>query len=476
MKKIKNNITYGCAGLAPGKKYKTYCLVFVIGIFALGILNSCKKLIVPNPPGSNLATSTVFTDSVTAQAAIAGMYNTISSATYTETLPTRCSFTADELNYLTTGYNQFTTNTIPVTDPDIESIWSSSYSIIFQANSIIAGVTNSTTLSASFRNRSLGEALFIRSLCYFYLVNLYGDVPLILGADLGTNETAPRTATAAVYSQIISDLKLAQSYLPANYTFVTGSARTRANKFAATALLARVYLYQSDWVDAEAQATTVINSTLFALPDDLTTVFTPASQEAIFQFYNSATGYTYYAATVLPNPVTLVPYYSFTSEQLAAFQAGDKRRTTWVASLVYSGTTYYYPYKYKNLTTGANAEYYTVLRIAEQYLIRAEARAEQNNTSGAITDLNAIHNPGRVNLPLYAGATDQASVLTAIMNERQVELFAEWGHRWFDLKRTNTANTVLGAEKPTWKSTDVLFPIPQTERTNNSNLTQNPGY
>jgi len=82
-----------------------------------------------------------------------------------------------------------------------------------------------------------------------------------------------------------------------------------------------------------------------------------------------------------------------------------------------------------------------------------------------------------VGLPTYSGATDQASVLSAIMKERQVELFAEWGHRWFDLKRTNTANSVLGAEKPTtWKSTAVLYPIPVTEIINNPKLVQNPGY
>jgi hypothetical protein len=462
------------------KKYIRYSLLFVIGVLTLGSLNSCRKLIDENPSSTKILTSTVFTDSVTVQATLAGMYSNLSgSATgpYNTTIATLTGFSSDELNYVGTTYTTYINNTILTTDIYNQAIWTSSYSAIYIANSIINGVTNSSKISQRFKNQALGEALFVRAFCYFYLTNLYGDVPLILGTDVAKNSATGRTPSATVYSQIISDLKLSQSYLPADYSASGGTARTRANKFAATALLARVYLYQKDWVNAEAQATTVINSSLFSLPTDLTTVFTPASQEAIFQFYNGTIGYTYYASNVIPNPVTKVPTYVFTSQQMAAFQPGDKRQTTWIGSLLYSGTTYYYPYKYKSITSGANAEYYTILRIAEQYLIRAEARAEQGNTTEAIADLNMIHNPTRVGLPVYSGATDQASVLSATMKERQVELFAEWGHRWLDLKRTNAANAILGAEKPTtWTSTAVLYPIPLTEMTNNPKLVQNPGY
>jgi len=460
------------------KKYITYGFLFVFGLLALSTLNSCRKLINENPSGTKILSSDVYTDSVTVQATLAGMYTTlIYSNAYNFYLAALPAFTADELNYVGNTYTQYINNTIATNDPNNESIWSSSYNIIYTTNSIISGVNSSSGISSRFKNQALGEALFVRAFCYFELTNLYGDVPLILGTDVGSNSTVARTPSTAVYSQIISDLNLAQRYLPADYSASGGTARTRANKFAATALLARVYLYQSDWVNAEAQATTVINSSLYSLTTDLTTVFTPASQEAIFQFYNQPDGYTQWAYNVIPNPITPVPTYVLTTQQVAAFTPGDKRQTTWTATILYNKVSYSYPYKYKNITTAANAEYYTVLRIAEQYLIRAEARAEQGNTSGAITDLNSIHNPTRVNLPIYSGATDKASVLSAIMKERQVELFAEWGHRWFDLKRTNTANTVLGAEKPTtWKPTAVLYPIPSTEITNNPKLVQNPGY
>jgi hypothetical protein len=114
------------------------------------------------------------------------------------------------------------------------------------------------------------------------------------------------------------------------------------------------------------------------------------------------------------------------------------------------------------------------LRLAEQYLIRGEARAHQNNVQGAQEDLNIIRS--RAGLGATT-ANDESSLLAVIETERQVELFAEWGHRWFDLKRTGRADAVLSLEKaPNWQSTDRLYPIPFEEIKINPSLTQNPGY
>ena len=145
---------------------------------------------------------------------------------------------------------------------------------------------------------------------------------------------------------------------------------------------------------------------------------------------------------------------------------------------------YYFPYKYKSYQSGKPVtEYYMVLRLGEQYLIRAEARAQQGNISGALADLNSIRN--RAGLASYTGPTDNTSLLTAILHERQVELFTEWGHRWLDLKRTNTVNSIMGspgnvcqAKGGTWNSDghQAVFPIPLSEMNLNHNLTQNSGY
>src|SRR5580658_3198929 len=162
---------------------------------------------------------------------------------------------------------------------------------------------------------------------------------------------------------------------------------------------------------------------------------------------------------------------------LNAFEPGDQRRANWVDSVMANGMTYYYPYKYKALVSQPvngvfppPTEYATVLRLGEQYLIRAESEA--NGTAAgidsAIVDLNVIR--GRAGLPPYSGGTDAASVLTAILHERRVELFSEWGHRWFDLKRTGNASSVMGVpgnacknKGGTWNSYDSLYPIPQSE-------------
>jgi hypothetical protein len=122
-----------------------------------------------------------------------------------------------------------------------------------------------------------------------------------------------------------------------------------------------------------------------------------------------------------------------------------------------------------------------VLRLAEQYLIRSEARAEQQNLTGpngAIADLNTIR--ARAGLTSYSGGSDQASVLAAILHERQVEFFTEWGHRWLDLGRTGNLNAVMDsvelAKGGSWNPDKELYPIPATELTLNPNLKQNIGY
>ena len=114
-----------------------------------------------------------------------------------------------------------------------------------------------------------------------------------------------------------------------------------------------------------------------------------------------------------------------------------------------------------------------VLRLAEQYLIRAEAKARQNNLAGAAEDLNMIRN--RAGLANSAAA-DQESLLLAIAQERRVEPFTENGTRWLDLIRSGKATEVLGALKTNWTANDTLYPIPLNELQKNTHLNQNAGY
>lgn len=179
----------------------------------------------------------------------------------------------------------------------------------------------------------------------------------------------------------------------------------------------------------------------------------------------------------IPASTTAKPTYVLTPALMAAFEQGDARKTAWLKTTAVSGQNYVFPFKYKQRSAAVPgtppSEHYVILRLTEQYLIRAEARARQSNLDGAKADLNVVRTRSGLSNTL---ATDESSLLLAIEKERQREFFAEWGHRWFDLKRTGRADAVLGSIKPGWQTTDALYPIPFLEIQNNPFLTQNPGY
>lgn len=434
-----------------------------------------------DPPSNLLVTQNVFTSDATAISTVAGTYNKMMSSGGfasggSNSITVLSGLSADELiNYSadanTTAFykNALTpTNTIIITFS-----WNEGYNIIYSANAILAGLESSTAVSDSTKKQLEGEARFIRSFCYFYLVNLYGNIPLITTIDYKQNALASRMPVKEVYDSIVADLKISQSLLPSDYSLYSGE-RIRPSKWTAEALLSRVYLYMNDWSDAEKVATDVISqSGLFSLVTDLNSVFLANSNEAIWQLQpvlpdlNTNEG-SVFILTDYPN------YVSISNSLLDSFETGDNRRQDWVDSLTVNNQTFYYPYKYKVKTSSDLTEYSMVLRLAEQYLIRAEARAQQGNIPDAQNDLNAIRS--RAGLPGTV-ATDQASLLTAIMHERQIELNTEWGHRWLDLKRTNRANSVLPAIKGSdWQPTDTLYPISQKDISTDPNLSQNTGY
>jgi hypothetical protein len=167
-----------------------------------------------------------------------------------------------------------------------------------------------------------------------------------------------------------------------------------------------------------------------------------------------------------------------------AFEPGDARYINWVGAdtVAASGSTpmtiYYYAYKYKAIGSyTAPQESVVLFRLGEQYLIRAEARAQQNNLAGALADLNAVRT--RAGLPA-AAAVSQTDILGAIQKERRVELFTETGHRFFDLRRTGALDALMTAVAPqkggSWSSYKAWWPIPLTDIQNDTRLVQTPGY
>lgn len=452
------------------------------------VLASCKKLVEIPEPVNTITTTETFSTPAGATSALISVYFDLakgynSSFDYANgRTSTYAGLSADELKYFQSDdvVSQFQNNTLVSTNSDLSSFfWNPAYYDIYSANSIIEGVSASS-LSTALKTQLTGEAKFLRAFSYFYLVNLFGDVPIVTTTSWQQTSLIPRSATTMVYDQIVKDLKDAQSLLPDDYSASSGE-RFRANKSAATALLARVYLYLRQWSAAEQQSTLLIGNTSYSLETDLNRVFLKNSNEAILQWQVSVE-YSPYATKegnqLIPFSTTTKPKYILTDELLAAFESTDKRFSAWVDTTNYQGTLYYYPYKYKirQGTPGGGAdEYYMVLRLAEQYLIRAEARAQQNNLAGAISDLNVIRErAGLIDVP---SSLDQTGVMNALEQERRIELFAEWGNRWFDLKRTGRADAILQPQKGSnWQSSDQLYPIPQAEIKLDPSLTQNPGY
>lgn len=448
-------------------------------ILSLVLFISCKKFVDVSPPINQLSKSLVFDNDNTALQVVNGIYSEMmnNSAQFSDgSITYYCGLCADELYYYSPSIrDEFLSNEISQdAHGTIEAIfWNPCYKYIYSANQIIEGATMSNKLSDGVKNSVLGQAYFIRAFCFFYLVNLFGDIPLTLSSDYRINSTLPRSPRSQVYSQIIDDLKISKGLLPETYLTTD---RVKPNKWTAAALLARTYLYLKDWQNAENEASGIINSNAYALESDLDNVFLKSSHEAIWQMKPVVPNYnTWEGNNILPATVTSSPTYLLTSNFVNSIEANDQRKLSWILSRSFNSQSLSLPYKYKVYGNGAPlTEYYMVFRLAEQYLIRAEARAWLNNINGSQTDLNIIrHRAGLGDTP----ANTQSSLLVAIAQEKRVELFAEWGHRWFDLIRTGTANSVLGNLKPmTWQPTDVLWPIPQSQINLNPYLKQNPGY
>ena len=383
---------------------------------------------------------------------------------------------ADELDCQITplpAEDSFRRNNLTANSVLSNNLFGDAYNLLYQLNSMLEGMAKSTGMTAAVKKELKGEAEFNRAILYFYLVNLYGPVPLVLGTDYLHNDSLPRAPTDGIYTQMINDLEDAQQLLPADYIDAVGFAgdRTRPNQAAATALLSRVLLYQGQWASADSTATAVINNSRYYL-EPLDSVFLSKSREAIWQLQTVHGSVATADAFIYLSPPGR-PAFVLTTDLLGAFEPGDLRRQHWTKSSVYGGILYTYPYKYKSLNPTVTAEYETVLRLTEQYLIRAEARVQEGNLAGAVADLNVVRN--RAGLP-NTTATMTAAITAAVMQERRIELMTEWGHRWLDLKRMGQADAVLATEKFWWNANDKLYPIPAAELQVSPGISQNPGY
>ncbi|XCF04807.1 RagB/SusD family nutrient uptake outer membrane protein [Tamlana crocina] len=458
-------------------------------LIGLGLLQaSCEDFVAVEAPDYKIISETVFNNDATANSAVMGIYNELFKADFANgdfrSVTMLGGLAAD--NAQTTTVNdamrEFENNEILINNAYNLNLWSSAYNIVYMCNAVLDGLEASKEVSAEMKDRLMGEARFVRAFVYFYLVNLYGDVPLIQTSDYRENALAPRSSIVEVYNLITDDLESAAAVL--GTTFENGE-RLRANRFTAMALLARVNLFLEDWEKAETLSGQVIaSSENYTLLNELDDVFLANSQEAIWQISPAGSGALSYITNearifiLTDAPPNSQQPLALATDLINHYGEQDLRRESWVGALETDDQVYYYPFKYKNnISEGMIMEYSMALRLAEQYFIRAEARARQSKLTEAISDLDKIRE--RAGLPLLsvtAPDIGREPLLDSIQKERRRELFMEWGHRWLDLKRTGEASETLGAKKNSWQDTDVLYPVPEDEIDKNPNLTQNNGY
>jgi len=460
-----------------------------------------------NGSSTSVGSQDIYNSDATAIGALTSLYAGLSSGSITD--PTEMSslsciagLSADELTLFPNSNNailsSFYRNALTKESGYSAGYWNAAYNRVYIVNEALNGLNAATSLTPSVKQHLIGEARFMRAFYYFYLVNLYGDVPLILNTDYVSNALLPKSSKQLIYDQIIKDLKEAQNLLSDKYLRGDGIAlypdgseeRLRPNKWAATAMLARVYLFKSEWSNAESQSTTIINNTALYGLEPLGKVFLKNNKEAIWQLQSTRIGYNTSDANgfILPASGPTFSFPVYLSETLMnSFEAQDQRKKVWISNMKVNGITYFYVYKYKvpfsNVTNAPLKEYNNVMRLAEQILIRAEARAHLGNLSGAIADLDMIRK--RAGLRLFVEtnpAIGEDDLLTAILKERQLEFFTEWGHRWFDLNRTGRIDEIMLVTTPKkgnnsgWKSYQQYYPITSAELNRNPNLTPTPGY
>jgi starch-binding outer membrane protein, SusD/RagB family len=383
----------------------------------------------------------------------------------------------------------------------IESAWNNTYSSIFVTNSVINVIENTNVeINEQLKSRWIGEAITVRSLAYFNLVRAFGAVPLIVER-ISPVEAYDylREDPDVIYNQLIADLTFAKSVLPANYS---GEDVGRITRYAAAAILAKIYLTQGDHSAAQSELELIIQSGQFSLDangdgvvdvNDFEYLFLPdtknsnssileAQYMAGVNAFNSNHQQRYmpfHHAFTLPG----VPGANFrgdgvntpSTDIIEAFEEGDPRLNISIKMGYDSPATgefveHPFTFKFFDPNYSNAGQNFSIIRYADILLMYAEVTGDPQY-------LNMVRD--RVGLPHF-GSDEYPSDLyptleLAIEHERRVELTHEM-HRMFDLVRTGRAIEVLQSKGFDFTQDKILFPIPQDAIDVNPALSQNPGY
>ena len=432
--------------------------------------SSCINSILDTEPEQFISDSSSITDEKSAEAALHGLYNKLQHVNYYGGAGFQGNIFLAGGDGIWTGtwdyLNHFVTHSYLSDNLSLYNSWLPISSTVNQANHIIAKIPGikDPGFTETERNTIQGEAYFVRALAYFDLARTWGNIPVVLKPTTSVNDFSgvKQSSQSQVYSQVLSDLARSEELLPNTLN------RNRATRRTAQALKARVHLYNKEWDKAEQYATLLINHTDYGLVDWPAFLKGAGTRESVFELtFTTADVSAHYSNWTNPAGRAQWAPGRTLFELLTSSVTGGSRK-----NLVTNGSNAtrvdYYVQQLWWRPAGDNPTY--ILRIAEQYLIRAEARVKKAgpDLSGAVADLNAVRN--RSELPGLA-LSKADDILLAIENERRVE-FAFEPHRWFDLVRTGRAGVVLGVTD----SNKWIFPIPYNDIKADPDLVQNRGY
>jgi starch-binding outer membrane protein, SusD/RagB family len=467
------------------KIYKSFASALIL---SLGISFGCNVL--DQEPQFQIATEEAFANPVNAEAALNGLYNE-AQLVYNWRTQTLGELASDLVQSVDTWDNFNVIDEFRQTpdNTEVDDLYTQIYRTIDLANNIIAFAPGVPGLEPARINNMLGQAYTFRGMMYFELAKYFAGIPGKYG-ELGVViETEPsvgindqsykaRASLQDTWNQIRTDLERGESLLPEarNNNFLT---RSRLVKAAATAMLARYHLYLDNWTEAESYASQVISQATYQLVRPFSDIFrTDFSAESVFEMHYNVVDFSgfrqwYYPASL--NGRGGLSFHAPFAAELLARVGQDSRSNLIALNPAFGGV--YYSTKFDQLQNASNVP---VIRIAEMYLIRAEARGMLNNINGGLEDLNAVRN--RAGLP-NATATSGAELVNLVLEERKFE-FAIEGHRFFDMTRTDRAIQVFtniprttGASLYSIGSRDrYIMPIPNSEIFTNPNMVQNTAY
>lgn len=456
---------------------KTSKLIYIL--FALlfqQLFVSCEKLLEVDIPENQVPSESVFETVQTANAALAELYFGLwnDSPIAGDQTGKLLGIYTDDLTFYGVNANVGLADLYQNQQIDSNSIisgyWASAYRLIYISNSIMEGTEKSSTIPQNEKDRIKGEALLVRSILYYYLQQTYGDIPFPTTTNYQVNQSLSKTVSNEVLIRLENDFNTSISLLSDTYR---STERIIPNRKVAQLMLAKIYMLQSRWSEAETTLKSITQNSLYQFENDLSKIFVKSGTHILWQLKPKNPGdatkevIAYYFAGAAPST------YALTNDLVNVFSLADKRKNQWILAVNVGNNTWYRPIKYKNLTNNTT-EYSIVFRLEEVYLLLAEALAQQNKITEALPYINATRQ--RASLSSLVMPISKQLLLDEIILENRKEFFAEMGHRFLDLKRLDRLND-LAPTKPNWKSFHRLWPLPQKELLLNPNMNpQNTGY